>query len=208
MADTDPSGGTSPGGAGPGPGRALEYSWRGAVGAELFWIEETCSCATLCQEETARVWRALNICLAVSAVLASGVAGSMMLAGNRHEIVAGGLALGAALLSALLGMLGPARREGQANESAEAFQEVQAMARQARQVDLQAQYFEQARESLAALTDRWQAVNRSAVPVSRWARLRIRKQTVASDAAEERMAKRLSMVGAIVPPPRAADQIS
>src|SRR5688500_1845466 len=189
MADTDPSGGTSSGGAAPGSGRALEYSWRGALGAELFWIEETCSCATLCQEETARVWRVLNLCLAGSAVLASGVAGSMMLAGNRYEIVAGGLALGAALLSALITMLGPARRESQAIESAKAFHAVQSLARQARQVDLPAQYFEQAREALATLTDRWQEVDRSAVPVSRWARLRIRKQTAASDAVEERVAE-------------------
>ncbi|GAA2609340.1 SLATT domain-containing protein [Actinomadura fulvescens] len=206
----DPNGGTSPEGIGPGPGSGSgPGSWRAAVGAELFWIEETCSCATLCQEETARVWRAVNLFLAGTAVLASGVAGSMVLARSRYEIAAGALALVAALLSTLIGMLGPARRESQAIESAKAFEAVQALARQARQVDLPAQYFEQAREALATLTDRWQAVNQSAVPVSRWARLRIRKRTADSDAREERMAERMSeMVSAIVPPPRAADQVS
>ncbi|MFG1998492.1 hypothetical protein ACGFNU_05020 [Spirillospora sp. NPDC048911] len=198
----------SDGRATPGPGRALgEYSWRAAIGAELFWIEETCSCATLCQEGTARVWRAINLFLAGSAVVTSGVAGSMMLAGSRYGIVAGALALVAALLSTLIGMLGPARREGQANESAKAFETVQALARQARQVDLPAQYFEQAREALATLTDRWQEVNQSAVPVSRWARLRIGKQIALSDAAEQRMTERMNdVVSAIVPPPRTADQ--
>ncbi|MEU5877160.1 hypothetical protein [Spirillospora sp. NPDC047279] len=192
-----------------GPGRALgEHSWRVSVGAELFWIEETCSCATFCQEETARVWRAVNLCLAGGAVLVSGVAGSMMLAGSRHGVVAGALALVAALLATLIGMLGPARRESQAIESAKAFESVQALARQARQVDLPAQYFEQAREALATLTERWQSVNRSAVPVSRWARLRAGRQTT-TEAVEERVTERMSdVVSVMVPAPRTAEQLS
>lgn len=198
-----------------GPSRVLgsasqgEHGWRVSLGAELYWIEETCSCATQCQEETARVWRAINISLGGAAVLTSGVAGSMMLAGSSYGIVAGALALVAALLSTLIGMLGPARRESQAVESAKAFESVQALARQARQVDLAGQYFEQAREELANLTERWQAVNQAAVPVSRWARLRIGKQTAATENTEEHLTARMSdVVSVFVPAPRAADQIS
>jgi hypothetical protein len=198
-----------------GPSRVLgsvpqgEHGWRLSLGAELYWIEETCSCAAVCQEETARVWRAVNISLGGAAVLSSGVAGSMMLAGSPYGIAAGALALVAALLSTLIGMLGPARRESQAVESAKAFESVQALARQARQVDLAGQYFEQAREELATLTERWQAVNRAAVPVSRWARLRVGKQTAATENPEEHLTERMSdVVSVFVPPQRAADQLS
>lgn len=148
----------------PGPG------WRVAVSAELHRIEEACARGARGQSEAARLWRVVNLMLGTAAVLTSGVAGSLVLATRSLDPIAGGLALGAALLTTIISMVGPARREGQATEAAKAYQTVQTLTRQARQVDLPAQQFEQARQALADLTERWHGVNRAAVPVPRWAR--------------------------------------
>lgn len=182
--------------------------WRAAVAAELFWIEETCSCATQCQTETARVWRSLNLTLGVLAILTSAVAGSMMLAASRFGVIAGGLALAGAMLTTLVAMVCPGRRENQAAEAGKAYEAVQALARQVRLVDLPGQSFEQARHALAELTERWQAVNRTALPVSRWAQVRAEQHAVPGSM-EEAMTNRMSdVVSVFVPPPRPADQLS
>lgn len=188
--------------------QCAEETWRAAVATELFWIEETCSCATQCQTETARVWRSVNVTLGFVALVTAGVAGSMMLAGTRFEIVAGGLALGSAMLTTLIAMVCPGRRETQAAEAGKSYQAVQALARQARLVDLPGQSFEQARHGLAELTERWQAVNRSALPVSRWVQVRAEQHAV-SGSMEEAMTNRMSdVVSVFVPSPRAAEQLS
>jgi hypothetical protein len=146
--------------------------WRMAVSAELRRIEENCACAARAQAETVKVWRVAHVWLGTFAVLASGVAGSVMLAAPRFAVLAGTLALGAAMLATVLSVVGPARRESQAAEAARAYQAVQMLSRQARQVDLPGQAFEEARHILGELTDRWQSANGSAIPASRWAQRR------------------------------------
>jgi hypothetical protein len=143
--------------------------WRVAVSAELHRIEEACAHGARGQNEAARLWRVANLLLGAAAVLTSGVAGSLVLATRSLDPIAGGLALGAALLSTIVSMVGPARREGQATEAAKAYHTVQTLTRQACQVDLPGQRFEQARQALAELTERWHGVNRAAGPVPRWA---------------------------------------
>jgi hypothetical protein len=150
--------------------RTTGPGWRVAVSAELHRIEEACARGARGQSEAARLWRVVNLLLGAAAVLTSGVAGSLVLATAALDRIAGGLALGAALLTTIIGMVGPARRESQATEAAKAYQTVQTLTRQAGQVDLPGQQFEQARQTLAGLTERWHAVNRAAVPVPRWAR--------------------------------------
>jgi hypothetical protein len=145
--------------------RTAEPGWRVAISAEFQRIEDTCSRAARGQSETARVWRVVNLWLGAGAVVASGVAGSLVLATRSLGPLAGGLALVAALLTTIISMVGPARREGQATEAAKAYQAVQTLTRQARQVDLPGQSFDQARRALADLTDRWHGVDRAAIPV-------------------------------------------
>lgn len=157
--------------------RTTGSGWRVAVSAEFHRIEETCARGARGQNETARVWRAVNLWLGSAAVLTSGVAGSLVLATGSLGRVAGGLALGAALLTTIISMVGPARRENQAAEAAKSFQSVQTLSRQARQVDLPGQPFDEARQALADLTDRWQGVNGAAVPVPRWVQRRAERDT-------------------------------
>jgi hypothetical protein len=139
--------------------------WRVAISAEFHRIEETCAGGARGQSDTARLWRIVNLWLGAAAVLTSGVAGSLVLATGGLGPIAGGLAMIAALLTTILGLVGPARRENQAAEAAKAFQTTQTLSRQARQVDLPGQPFDQARKALAELTERWHGVNRAAVPV-------------------------------------------
>ncbi|MBC6457319.1 hypothetical protein [Actinomadura sp. HBU206391] len=146
--------------------------WRMAVGAELQRIEEICARAALGQAETVKLWRMAHVWLGTFAVIAAGAAGSMMLAVPRFAVLAGTLALGAAMLATVLSVAGPARRESQAAEAARALQAVEMLSRQARQVDLPGQTFEQARHTLGELTERWQSANGSAIPAPRWAQRR------------------------------------
>jgi hypothetical protein len=144
--------------------------WRLAVSAELHRIEDACAGGARGQSEAARMWRAVNLGLGAAAVLTAGVAGSLVLATGSLDRIAGGLALGSALLTAIISMVGPGRRENQATEAAKAYQAIQTVTRQACQVDLPGQPFDQARRALADLTERWHGVDRAAVPVPRRAR--------------------------------------
>src|SRR5205823_4188027 len=108
--------------------------------------------------ESGRIWRAAHLLLGSATVLTGGVAGSLMLAGSRYPVIAGALALVAALFGTLVGMIGPARREAQTAEAAKGYQTVEALARQARCVDLPGLSFEPARRVLTELTERWQSV--------------------------------------------------
>jgi hypothetical protein len=121
------------------------------------------------------------------------VAGSMVLAAARFQVVAGALALFAAMLTTVVSMVGPARKENQAVEAAKAYQSAETAARQARQVDLPGHTFAQARQSLGDLTERWHAANRSATPVPRWAQRRAGR-TKYVEQPEVAMADRMSEV--------------
>jgi len=161
--------------------------WRIAISAELHRIEDACASGARGQAEAARLWRIINLGLGAAAVLTSGVAGSLVLATTALDPIAGGLALGAALLTTIISMVGPARRESQATEAAKAYQTVQTLTRQACRVDLPGRGFEQARQALAELTERWHAVNRAAVPVPRWVRRRDRDDAPGDPALDQMM---------------------
>jgi hypothetical protein len=152
--------------------------WRAAVSAELHRIEETCACAARGQAESVKVWRVFNVWLSSCAVLAAGVAGSVMLSAPRFAVGAGALSLLAAMLTTVAGVAGPARRESQAAESARSYQTVEMLSRQARHVDLPRESFEDARHTLGELTERWQGVNGAASPAPRWAQRRAERGTL------------------------------
>jgi hypothetical protein len=186
----------------------IEPTWRVAVAAEFCRIEEICSRAAHAQWETVRIWRAISLVLGASAVITAGIAGSAVLAGNRYPIVAGALALVAAMLTTVISMVGPARKENQAVEAAKAYQSAETAARQARQVDLPGHTFVQARQSLGELTERWHAANRSATPVPKLAQRRAGRGTYGRRA-EEIMNDRMSEVVRVFRVSRRpADQVS
>lgn len=186
----------------------IEPTWRVAVAAEFCRIEEICSRAARAQWETVRIWRVINLGLGSSAVIAAGVAGSVVLAGDRFPVMAGALALFAALLTTIISMVGPARKENQAVEAAKAYQSAETAARQARQVDLPGHTFAQARQGLCDLTERWHAANRSATPVPRWAHRRAERGAYDSRT-EEIMTDRMSEVVRVFRVSRrTADQVS
>lgn len=170
----------------------LQLVWRAAISRELLRIEEVCCRAALSQAEGAQIWRVVNLWMGSAAVLAAGAAGSMVLATSKYPIVVGSLALAAAMVTAVAGMIGPGRREARATEAAKAYQSVQTQARQARQVDLARQTFEQARDNLVELTTRWQSVDQSAIAVLRSARRRAERSTYTErveDAVQEKMSE-------------------
>jgi hypothetical protein len=186
----------------------IEPTWRVAVAAEFCRIEEICSRAAHAQWETVRIWRAINLSLGATAVITAGIAGSAVLAGNRYPIVAGALALVAAMLTTVISMVGPARKENQAVEAAKAYQSAETAARQSRQVDLPGHTFVQARQSLGELTERWHAANRSATPVPKLAQRRAGRGTYGRRA-EEIMTDRMSEVVRVFRVSRRpADQVS
>ncbi|MEV5749998.1 SLATT domain-containing protein [Actinoallomurus sp. NPDC052308] len=183
-----------------------EPAWRVTVAAELYRIEEHCSHSARAQAETVKIWRVLNLWLGSTAVLAAGVAGSLVLAGDRFPLIAGGLALGAALLATVVSMVAPGRKENQAAEAAKAYRSVETAARQSREVDLPGHAFMQARQVLDELTGRWHAVIRNAPPAPAWAQHRAERNRYV-ERAEEVMTERMSdIVRVFQTPRRAADQ--
>jgi len=121
-----------------------------------------------------------------------------MLATHRIPLISGGMAMSATLLIALIGVVGPGRREGQAAQSARAYASLEIRARQAWQVDLSSQTVDQARTSLATLTDRWQRINDLALPVPRWAQRRAEEESFPGTF-EEVMASRMNDVLSVFP---------
>jgi hypothetical protein len=118
----------------------------------------------------------------------------VMLAVPRYAVLAGTLALGAAMLTTVLSVVGPARRESQAAEAVRAYQAVEMLSRQARQVDLPGQAFEEARPTLGELTERWQSANGSAIPAPRWALRRAERGIFPPELEDDAMLDRLSDV--------------
>ncbi|GAA3219913.1 hypothetical protein GCM10010468_44190 [Actinocorallia longicatena] len=169
-----------------------------AVCTELHRIEEQCAASAREQEEIVRLWRIVNMLLCSAAVLASGVAGSLVLASAPVPMAAGGLGMGATLLMALVCVVAPARRAGRAALSAKSYGALRTQARQAWQVDLNGQAFGEARQTLHQLTDRWDRVNDLALPTPRWARRRAEEE-IMSTSVEEVMVGRMNDVLSIFP---------
>jgi hypothetical protein len=186
----------------------MEPTWRVAVAAEFCRIEEICSRAARAQWETVRIWRVINLGLGSSAVIAAGVAGSAVLAGDRFPVLAGALALFAAMLTTVISMVGPARRESQAVDAAKAYQSAETAARQSRQVDLPGHTFAQARQCLCDVTERWHAANRTATPVPRWAQRRAGHGAYGSRSEDITTDRMSEVVRVFRVPRRTVDQVS
>jgi hypothetical protein len=129
-----------------------------------------------------------------------------MLAAPRYAVIAGTLALVSAMLTTVVSVVGPAKREGQAAEAARSYQAVELLSRQARQVDLPGHSFEAARHTLFELTERLQSVNGTAIPMPRWAQRRAERGAL-SEMVDDSMLDRMSdVVSVFNQGPRTADQ--
>lgn len=141
---------------------------RQAIRAELSRIEESAMVAAQTQLEQSKRWSRANLWLGISSSAAAGVAGTLALAQPELAVVAGPLALIAAVLGVILTSLNANARTNAAASAGNAYLSVQNDARQARLVDLDHESVEEMRGRLAELTARRDEQNKTAeVPSQR-----------------------------------------
>ena len=133
-----------------------------AIEDELSRIEEAATYASQSQFSQAKIWRAVNLVLGGLATGLAAAAGGGALANLIGKTVAGLVALGAAVVGALMTSINANRRAEQAHVSANAYLSLQADARIARTVDLPSMDLEAARAQLAELSARREEINKSA----------------------------------------------
>lgn len=120
------------------------------------------------QLEQSKRWSRANLWLGISSSAAAGVAGTLALAQPELAVVAGPLALIAAVLGVILTSLNANARTNAAASAGNAYLSVQNDARQARLVDLDHESVEEMRGRLAELTARRDEQNKTAeVPSQR-----------------------------------------
>ncbi|MGW7759049.1 SLATT domain-containing protein [Streptomyces violaceusniger] len=149
-----------------------EAERRQAISAELERLEESAMYSAQSQFEQAKRWRLINLWLGVPASGLAAIAGAMALVTAAGRVIAGLVALTAAVLGAILTTINASHRMNQAASAANAYLEIQTAARQARDIDLPAWTVEEARSALAELTARGDEQNKTAEPPSRRAYLR------------------------------------
>jgi hypothetical protein len=134
------------------------------LGHEIERILESATYSAQGQFEQAKFWRALNLLLGVPAASLAAIAGGTGLAGVAGRVPAAIMALTAAGLGAVLTTLNAANRTTLAQASANEYLALQSAARQLRTIDLARLSWEEARDRLAALSDRYDQINASAAP--------------------------------------------
>jgi hypothetical protein len=127
------------------------------------------------QFEQMKLWRMMNYLLGVPAAVLAAIAGGTGLAATKSEAVPGVLALMAGGFSAALTTLNPSRRVTQAQASANAYLELQTVARQLLTVRLPKMSRDDAEQELSELTARRDEVNKVADPPGRFAYWRAKK---------------------------------
>ena len=135
---------------------------RSAISAELQRLEESAQFSAQAQFEQAKFWRGVHLLFGVPAAVLAAIAGATGLASVTNRVSAAYLALAAAAFGALATTLNTGQRTSQAQNSANAYLEVQTQARQLREIDLQDTSVEDLRSSLADLTTRRDDINKSA----------------------------------------------
>ena len=136
-----------------------------AIAAELCRIEEAATYSAQTQFSSGKFWRGLNLCLGVPAAVAAAVAGAAALADAANARTAGVIALVAAALTAVMTTINAAQRAEQSRVAANAYLALQGDARVLRTVDLPTLDPQTARDRLAEMVERRNAVNDSA-PIS------------------------------------------
>lgn len=132
------------------------------IAAEISRIEESAMYSAQSQFSAAKFWRGLNLALGVPAAALAAVAGTTVLAEAVSPEAGSVLALLAAALTAVMTTLNAAQRSEQARVAANAYLALQGDARLLRTVDVPAASAAQARDRLAELVGRRNAINEAA----------------------------------------------
>jgi hypothetical protein len=139
------------------------------IAGEIARLHENVLWSAQGQFEQMKLWRAMNAVLGVPAAVLAAVSGGTGLAADKPTATPAILALIAAGFGAALTTLNPSRRVSQSQGAANAYLELQTVARQLLAVDLPNLSREDARERLATLTARREEVNKTADPPSWYA---------------------------------------
>jgi hypothetical protein len=148
---------------------------KGEIAAELQRLEESAMWSAQGQFEQAKQWRSLNLLLGIPASALAAVSGITALASTAGRIPAGVIAIAAAAVGAVLTTLNAGQRAAKATAVANAYLEVQTVARQARLLDLGSMTSDQARTLIANLTAQRKDINASADPINNIAYLRAKR---------------------------------
>jgi len=134
---------------------------RSSIEAELQRIEEAAIHSSQAQFSQAKIWRTVNLSLGIMASGLAAASGGAILASAIGRTEAGLVALGSAVVGAVLTSVNANRRAEQAHLSANAYLSLQSDCRILRTVDLPALDIETARGQLAELAARRDEVNRT-----------------------------------------------
>jgi hypothetical protein len=135
-----------------------------AMAEEISRIHENVLWSAQGQFEQMKLWRAMNAVLGVPAAVLAAISGGTGLAARTVTAGPAILALIAAGFGAGLTTLNPSRRVSQSQGSANAYLELQTVARQLLTVDLASLSVEDARGRLTELTARRDEVNKTSDP--------------------------------------------
>lgn len=129
---------------------------------ELKRIEEATTHSSQTQFSSAKFWRSLNFALGVPSAALAAVAGTTVLAGAASPHTGAVVALIAAALTAVMTTVNASQRAEQSRVSANAYLALRGDARILRTIDLAELERDEARERLAALVERRNAINETA----------------------------------------------
>lgn len=136
-----------------------------AIASELARIEENCRYSQQSQFEQSRIWHDTNLQLGIPAAFLAALAGTAMLVSAEWQVFAGILSLLSAALATTMTTLSAERRSDRASTAGNAYRDIQTEARQLLLVDLVGLDFDEGRDRLRNLTDRYGEISRGAEPV-------------------------------------------
>jgi hypothetical protein len=132
------------------------------ISDELSRVEEAASHSSQTQFSSGKFWRGFNLALGVPSAALAAAAGTTVLADASNAKVGAVIALIAAALTAVMTTMNAAQRAEQSRASANAYLALQGDARVLRTIDLPGLQHDEARQRLAELVERRNAINETA----------------------------------------------
>lgn len=135
------------------------------IGRELLRIEENARYSQQNQFEQSKIWRGTNLSLGIPAAILAAISGTAMLVTDEWRVLAGIVSLFSAALATTSATLSAERRSDRAATAANAYRDIQTEARQLLFIDLVHLSYDDARDKLRNLSDRYGEISRGAEPV-------------------------------------------
>jgi len=129
---------------------------------ELLRVEEAATHSSQTQFSSAKFWRGLNLALGVPSAVLAAIAGTALLADAASAKTGAVIALIAAALTAVMTTVNAAQRAEQSRASANAYLALQGDSRVLRTIDVPTLAHDEARQRLAELVERRNAINETA----------------------------------------------